>query len=324
MPFQTFNELNAEAMRLYQQGQFAEVYDLLTSEGSRFTGPEDAFTTLYLRSCMAARTGRPDMAISLIKQSFDRGDWYGEQLMRQSPSYAPLQGMAEFERLVEEGKQKQIEASAGAQLLVLEPEGAHAEGTYPALVALHGNTQSGQSALDGWRAIVDAGWLLAAIQSSQAASNNRYIWDDQDIALRDVESQFRKLQERYNLDPARLIIAGFSLGGATALRVALTGTIPATRFILLGPGGGLMDEPEGWRPLIEGASSRGLRGYILLGEREDEGLVQGVHATVKLLNEGGIACQLEVLPGLAHEYPADFGPWIARALAFVEQEIVPN
>lgn len=320
MPFETYEELNAEVMRLYQGGQFVEVYDLLTAEGDRFHGPEEVHMIHYLRSCMAARTNRPELAISLIQESFDRGEWFGEQLLRRTPSYAPLQGMTEFERLVEAGKAKQAEASTTSHLLVLEPEGGcQAEQACPTIVALHGNTHTGQSALDGWRPIVEAGWLLAAVQSSVAVSNNRYIWDDQDQALRDVETQFNKLRERYNLDPGRLIIAGFSLGGATALRVALTSTIPTTGFILLGPGGEMMDEPESWRPLIEEASGRGLRGYILLGEREEEGALEAVDTTVKLLNEGGIPCGFEVIPDIGHQYPADFGPTIARALAFVEQ-----
>ncbi|HEX8221400.1 MAG TPA: alpha/beta hydrolase [Chloroflexia bacterium] len=319
MPFQTFDELNTEAMRLYQQGQYAETYDLLTSEGNRFTAPDESYMTLYLRSCMAARTGRPDHAIDLIRESFDRGEWYGEQLLRMSPSYAPLQGMPEFERLVEVGRAKQVEASAPREPLVLEPEGGcTSELACPTIVALHGNTERAQSALDGWRPIVAQGWLLAAGHSSQVAAYNRYVWDDQDVALRDVAAQFGKLRERYNIDPARLIVAGFSLGGATALHAALTSTIPAIGFILLGPGGGLMLEPESWRPLIAQAANKGLRGYMLLGEHDD-GVAEGTRATVEMLNEGGIPCELEVIPSTGHAYPADFGPIIARALAFVEQ-----
>jgi predicted esterase len=296
------------------------MYDLLTSEGGQFTGPDEVYMTRYLRSCMAARIGQADLAIGLIQESFDRGEWYGEQLLRTSPSYAPLQGIPEFERLVETGRAKQAEASAPREPLVLEPEGGcNSERACPTFVALHGNTERAQSALDGWRAIVAQGWLLAAAHSSQVSSYNRHVWDDQDVALRDVEAQFGKLRERYNIDPDRLIVAGFSMGGATALHAALTGTIPATRFILLGPGGGFMLEPERWRPLISQAAGKGLRGYMLLGEY-DQDLAEAARATVEMLNEGGIPCGLEVIPSIGHAYPAAFGPIIARALAFVEQK----
>ena len=46
------------------------------------------------------------------------------------------------------------------------------------------------------------------------------IWDDQDTALRDLATQFAGLQTHFALDPARLLLAGFSLGGETALRAA--------------------------------------------------------------------------------------------------------
>jgi predicted esterase len=312
--------LNTEAMSLYQQGQYAEMYDLLTAEGGQFTGPDEVYMTRYLRSCMAARIGRPDLAIGLIQESFDRGEWYGVQLLRTSPSYASLQGMPEFERLVETGRGKQAEASVPREPLVLEPEGGcTSERSCATILALHGNTERAQNALDGWQPVVAQGWLLAAAHSSQVSSYNRHVWDDQEVALHDVAAQFDKIRARYNIDPDRLIVTGFSMGGATALHAALTGTIPAKGFILLGPGGGFMLEPEGWRPLIAQAAGKGLRGYMLLGEHDD-GVAEGARATVELLNEGGIPCGLEVIPSIGHAYPTDFGPIIARALAFVEQQ----
>lgn len=320
MPFQTYNDLYTEALRLHQAGQSAEAYELLTSEGERFTAPEHENMILYLRSCTLARTGRQEQAIDLIQQAYDKGYWYGEMVMRESPSYASLQGRPEFERLAELGRVRQAEVAGTPRMLVAEPEGSPGDQLYPTLVVLHGNTQTGRVALDAWRPATGQGWLVASIQSGQATSYNMYIWDDQEAALRDVESQFARLCEDYDLDLRRFIIAGFSYGGETALRAALTGTVPAIGFVLLGPGGNTFGNPEEWQPLIEQAASKGLRGYMLLGEQDTEDLLEAAKATVKMLNEGGIPCELEILPGLAHEYPADFGPVIARALAFVQQK----
>ena len=69
MPFQTYNDLYNEAMRLHQGGQSAEAYELLTSEGEQFTAPEHENMILYLRSCTLARTGRQEQAIDLIQQA---------------------------------------------------------------------------------------------------------------------------------------------------------------------------------------------------------------------------------------------------------------
>ncbi len=318
MLFDTFEELNREIMRLFQEGAYATLYDLLTAHDGRFDDPENAHFILYLRSCMAARTDRPDLAVRMIEEAFDRGDWYGERVLRNSPSYASLQGLPGFERLVETANAKQAELGRGPWTLVAEPEdGCSTERPCPLVVALHGNNRDGRSALEGWRAVVDEGWLLAAVQSSQVGGRDRYLWDDQALAVRDVAEAFGKLPAQYNIDESRSVIAGFSLGGETALRVALAGAVPVRGFILLGPGGPLMSAPEGWQPLMLGAMARGLRGYILAGEREEAHSIESTRLMVRLLNEAGIACQLEVIPGIAHAYPADFGPYLRRALEFL-------
>jgi predicted esterase len=88
-------------------------------------------------------------------------------------------------------------------------------------------------------------------------------------------------------------------------------------FILLGPGGPTIDTPEEWLPLIKEGAERNLRGYVLLGE-EDAGVPHdAIRTLVDLLNANGIPCHLEMLPGLAHQYPPDTGPALSRALGFI-------
>ncbi|MDQ3930083.1 MAG: hypothetical protein M3328_13170, partial [Chloroflexota bacterium] len=287
------------------------------TEGERFTEPSQENMILYLRSCTTARAGNPEQAVALLQQAFNKGYWFSEMVLRQSPSLAILQGIPQFEQLVELAKVRQAEAQGNPQLFVSEPKG-DAEPPYPTLVVLHGNTQTGQIALDAWSPATEHGWLVASIQSGQPSSYNMYIWDNQEVAIQDVTSQFARLTEEYSVDMNRLILSGFSYGGETTLRATLTGTIPAKGFVLLGPGGDDFFKPEEWRSMIEQAKGRGLRGYVLLGEQDEEDLLQAAKRMVDLLNEGGIPCELEMLPNLPHAYPQDFGPIIERAMAFVE------
>jgi predicted esterase len=316
MATRSYDEMQAEAMEHYQAQDYAGALEILTREGDRF--PEEAANVLYLRSRMAARVGQPDLALQILEDALNRGLWYGEQVMRESPSWQPLQGLPAFERLAAVCKERQAAAQIGPDLRVLEPaDGCPAPAACPLFLALHGNAGTADSAIQGWRAVAAAGWRLVALQSSQVGGVNAYLWNDQETAVRETAAQYAELCDRYAVDPTRLVVAGFSLGGETALRIVLSGSIPAPAFILLGPGGPMMETPAAWLPLIAQGAGRGVRGYVFLGERDNAVEQDAARRVVDLLNANGVPCALEMLPNLAHAYPADFGPGLGRALAFV-------
>jgi predicted esterase len=316
MTMRTYEEVQAEAMEHYQAQDYAGALEILTREGDRF--PAEAANVLYLRSCMAARVGQPDLAVAILEDALNRGLWYGERVIRESPSWQPLQGLPAFERLAAVCKARQAAAAIGPALRVLDPaDGCPAGAACPLFIALHGNAGTADSAIQGWRAVTDAGWRLVALQSSQVGGANAYLWDDQETALRETAAQYADLSAQYTVDPARLVVAGFSLGGETALRIVLSGSIPAPAFILLGPGGPTMDTPDAWLPLIAQGAARGVRGYVFLGDRDNAVEQDNARRVVDLLNAHGVPCGLEMLPNLGHAYPVDFAPGIRRALAFV-------
>jgi predicted esterase len=320
MAIATYNDLYNEAIRLHGEQKYDELYDVMTREGERF--PEEAYTVLYFRSCMAARAGRNDEAVDLLREAHGQGIWYGEYIMRNSPSWQPLQGVSEFEEMVALFKESEKEAYVGPLMLVAEPEGGcNGERPCPAFITLHGNGQNARRSLDGWNAVAGMGWLQASLQSSQVQSSDSFIWDDQDVALPEVAAHYADLTANYHIDANRVIIAGFSIGGETALRASLLGTIPVKGFVLLGPGGPMTDEPAAWLPMLQEARSvgRALRGYVFLGERDNSIPHDAIKQIVASLNDHGVPTELEVIPEIVHEYPQDFAPYIERALAFIEK-----
>lgn len=71
---------------------------LLRAHANRF--PNDAVNLRYLEACLEIRLGNASAAMGILEAAHGRGDWYGAQLMRESPSFAPLQGDPRFEQLV--------------------------------------------------------------------------------------------------------------------------------------------------------------------------------------------------------------------------------
>jgi predicted esterase len=310
-----------QTMDLYRNQSFTEAYAILSQQGDNF--PQQAPMILYLRSCLAARINKPQLAIDLLQEAIDRGFWYGEQMMRQSPSWQSLQGLPAFEHLAEVCKTRQMraETETRSQRLTVEPEqGCTPDQPCPLLMALHGNGDNATNALNGWRAVANEGWLLASIQSSQVVSIKAYVWDDQTPARREIEEQYAQLKEEYRIDRNHIIFAGFSMGAETALRLALSKAIPMQGFILLGPGGPTTADPAAWQLLLEQEGTHNLRGYVMLGE-EDQGIPhENIRRLVEMLNTRNIPCKLEIIPNLEHEYPQDISPYLKRALAFIYGE----
>jgi predicted esterase len=305
-------------MDLYRNQSFGEAYDVLTQHGDTF--PEQASMVLYLRSCLAARINNPHLAILLLQEAVDRGFWYGEHVMRKSPSWQSLQGSPAFEQLADVCKARQVQAEmeTRAQHLMLEPEqDCMAAQPCPLLIALHGNGDNAANALHGWRAITNEGWLLAAIQSSQVVSSEAYVWDDQHVAEDEVKQHYAQLQDEYTIDPHHTILAGFSMGAETALRLALRNAIHVQGFILLGPGGPTTADPPAWQSVLEQAAAQHVRGYVLLGEHDHGIPHETIRQIVHMLNDQNIPCDLELVPNLDHEYPQDISPYLKRALRFI-------
>ena len=312
MSSETYNDLFHTAMNLYHEHHYREALDLLTAEHDRF--PDHAAMIAYLQACMANRAEIPEHAIQVLSESFDRGHWYGVELMRQSPALFSLQGDPEFERLAELGIQRQIDAVTDPKMFVLAPDG---DGPHPMVFALHGNGDNGLHSLYAWNQLLDRDWLIAAPQSAKAESSEGFVWNDQIAALRQLVQQFQEIQAEYPLDQTRILVAGFSLGAETALQFALTSPLPITGFLLIAPNGPKFNDSDEWVKHIQEAHGKGLRGYVVVGTN-DRAIDHGnIRRTVELLNHYGVPTELEIMPNLGHDYPSTMLPWFDRAIAFM-------
>jgi predicted esterase len=314
MTHATFTELYDAVITQAQRGEFAQAYALITAEGPGF--PEAASMVLYLRSCMAERVGDRAAALGALGEALDQGHWYGELLLRRSPSWQPLQGEPAFEQLVARSLAMMAAATHDLEPLLTVPAGAPPLSGWPLLLTLHGNGDSPQLSREGWSLAAD-GWLQAALRSSQAISSQQYVWDDHEQARADVLDQLAAVRAAHPVDESRVVLAGFSRGAELALQLALTGAVKAQGVVLLGPGGPLSEQPEQWLPLIRAAADPELRAAVVIGEDDEARLVDGALQLAPMLDDNGIACYLEVVPGLGHAYPRDGGAALRRGLDFV-------
>lgn len=317
----TFEELQSKLQRLHAEGDFRNARDLATEHIDDF--PEQRHLIAYWQSTMSARIGDYGEAIEVLSEILETGFWYGETLLRQSPSFKTLQGEPEFEELVATNRAlREGDIQIGLNVLTVRPEG-RCQADEPAcklLIGLHANMSTSRDALEFFQVAASQDWMVAAPQSSQAAWKDAYLWNDLETSALEIEQIFNNLLQQYHIDQDQVILAGHSMGGEIATWLSLSGRIPNLGFIACGPGGPFMEDLDKWQPFVEIASQSGLRGYMIVG-KDDNTIPQGnVARLVDLLNLNGIYCELEVVPNAGHAFTPEYHPALLRAIRYINPD----
>ena len=324
-----FETIQAQIQERYQAGDYEDALSLAQRYAPRFQDQAPLFT--YWQICFQARLGNTRRSITLLQEALQDGIWYGEVLLRKSPSLQPLQGLPEYEDLVALNRKVQsMDEAQQYPLILLRSEGRCSQGSAacPLLIGLHSNAGTVQTALPFWRPAANAGWLVAAPQSSQAVWKGAHVWDDLDASRGQIQHHYQTILNSYAVDPRRTVLAGHSMGGDVAVWLALTGSLPAAGFLAFAPGGPFMDNSSQWQPVVSEAVARlalvdaPFRGYIVYGDQDRSINPEGIHTLASVLEAEGLLCQVEILPGAGHDFDPKFESTLLRALAFLSPETV--
>jgi predicted esterase len=144
----------------------------------------------------------------------------------------------------------------------------------------------------------------------------RFGWRDNEQAAGEIRDHLRELGARYPLDPARLVLGGFSQGGWVAVEMALRGDIPAAGIIAVAPGTPL---PDRWDDLVVTSTAKHTRFVLIIGDQDVRFFPQ-TQALDDLLRSNGFTSDLRVFAGLDHAYPPDFETLLSDVLRFVTEK----
>ncbi|MEE6258837.1 hypothetical protein [Plantactinospora sonchi] len=261
----------------------------------------------HLAACLLSLAGRPAEALAELRAAYEAGGWWHRRILVDDDDLAPLRALDGFAELVERSHARATAAGQATRPPLLHRPAGPARGL---LVALHGAGQDADDAVAQWRAAIDAGYVLMALDSTQRNTPTYRSWPDPEVADRDVAEALDRLPPADRALP--LVTAGFSAGGRQAVRWALAAH-PGTPvgFLAVAPAIGPDDLDPGWVP---GAVARGLRGRVLLGARDDD-VRDDALAALDTLRRAGVDCRLDEVPELGHDFPADFARRLPKLLA---------
>jgi predicted esterase len=310
--FNDFGSMYTYLFGLYQEGKYAEALAIAEREFEHF--PQNKPLMYHFRACMSGRLNDKTGALTVLNTAIDAGLWYPEYYWTDD-DLTVLRGDPDFERLKAISVERHTEAqkSSKPELTVFVPdEKKH----LPLLIALHGNNGNIEQSETAWNSAMSAGWILALPQSSQISAPNAFIWNDTAVADRELLAHYDTVCHQYGpIDTQHLILGGFSMGGETVIRAALQGLLPTRGFIAVTPGGPLTQNPESWKPIIEAAQDKKVRGVFIIGGKD--AAYQQTRELAQMLNDTGIECQVLDYPEMGHTFPPDFAERLPELLNFI-------
>ncbi|MEA5079799.1 MAG: dienelactone hydrolase family protein [Anaerolineaceae bacterium] len=302
----------AQAFVLYKEGKYQQALDLLN--GFQTDDALDRRQCFEWRISMATLKGDLPLAEEILSAALDEGFFFSEYSLRHDEDLSALQGRPRFESLVARNMQMMAEAQSRTrpELLLVEPP-VQAAAKAPLIVALHGNNTNAAIIQEYWKDLWHFGWGLAFPQSSQVSGNGVYVWNDIARAEEELKGHYAAITQKFTVDPTRTVISGFSRGGHAALVAAFQKVFPIRGYIGVAPY--FNDVDEIFASLKIQANPQ-VRCYFLLGE-DDTDCTAGALAMQEKLTTAGVACGVEIFPGVAHDFPAESTAAIQRALDFI-------
>jgi hypothetical protein len=308
MESMTFHELTNQMVTLYHQDRKEDALRLIEQHQDAF--PEQAARLTYWRMCFLSLTGRIDDALSVFRQGLDAGLWWQNELFA-DPDLNAVRDLPEFQRLmtVSQEKYEEMQGTIEWDYAILLPE-LPFSGKYPLLITLHGRNGNKESDLAQWELARQRGWLVLLVQSTQPVFQGAYHWDNPTRGLEDLLFYYGQVLQKYEIDPQRTIIAGFSQGSGMAIYTALRGSIPVRGFIGLGTWWADANELVG--------ENKNIRGYFITGEKDHT--LDRAREIQEVLRKNHIEFAEEVHPDLGHEFSTDFGTSFDKAIDFIFKE----
>ncbi|MFC5261761.1 alpha/beta hydrolase [Kribbella qitaiheensis] len=285
-PEARYDRLIDRVSALYEEGLQPLALDLMADVDPEL-GPWSA-ELAHLRACLLGSIGEAAEALGVLQEASDAGAWWEESILTEDDDLADLQALPGFQKLVALSRDRRITVE-DPPLVARPRDGGGVRGV---VVALHGAGQRASHAMRDWAGVLELGFALVGVESSRLMSPMYRTWPDKEAAERDLGRALEQLPEELRGLP--LIAAGFSAGGRVALDWALTGRPePAAGVVVLAPA--LRELPAEAQGPLSPAS-------IVIGT--DDELLEVVDEAGERLSEFGLS--IERVPGLTHEFPADF------------------
>ncbi|MGH4123527.1 MAG: alpha/beta hydrolase [Clostridium sp.] len=310
----TYTKLINATLNLYMKEDYLEAYNFISKNSIGIKVNEaQIYNFRYSIACKAGLTG---IAMEIMREAIvEKGYWYSYEYLIADDDLNPLKKYSEFDILANICKDREAKAKINSKpdIKIIKPNNIPNNEKQPLLIALHGNEENIIVTEDYWSSCVDNNYILALPQSSEIGFSNGYYWNNLEKGCDELKEEYDKVLQGYNINLDNIIIGGFSAGARVALYAMLKDLINAKGFIFVGP---WLPEINEWEHLLDKLKSKGVKGYIICGDK-DEDCLDCTESFVRMLNERNIPNVFKVVKDLEHDYPDNFDGFLDEGIEFI-------
>ena len=281
--------------RAYLAEQYDEALRITDELLERF--PDRFASFSQLRAEVLVRLGRPDDALASAAAVLDAGRWWSDRQVGSLEEEGLDLGEVGA-ALRSRGRQEVGAARTRSAVVELRP----AERGWVSVVVLHMYGIPAAETLEVWEPVVAAGVHVVTVESTLVDGDGYPCWDQRDLALRDLGAGIAAAP-----GGVPLVLAGASQGAGLAASAALNGEAGADAWLAV------VGAPQPGVARME----RLVPGALVIGGEDPL-----VAANQKVFHDAAVSagarCDWHEVPGLSHDYPAD---WAQRAPALLERVV---
>lgn len=286
------NDILETTLSIAEKG-YPEAYRFLLNayeKSPNSFGPQ----TFYFLACLADGSGA---ALEWLRKAIQENNWWYRPEVLEDDDLAALKNNAAFLSLKAISDARYSDAVSKSKA-VLSWEKKEADNLF---LAIHGNTQNGETARADWASIVGRNnrWQIETVQSAEPDGYGTYRWSyDMTSYLPVAHSMERVQNEGYH----KIACGGFSAGCDMLLRAVTFSPVRCDLLVLQSPWIPVLQDHE--EELLRAISQKNMELQIFCGS-EDEDCLPMAKQLYAAARQAGCDVALMVQDNTRHQFPAE-------------------
>ena len=302
-----FVERQKELFSSFEEGNMNETLALIQQIKLAF--PERLEKIRFWEACAFSTLGKVQAAVATLQEGLKEGIWWNPYILTADPDLRNLQTHDDFKKIIEQCEEmfSTQKENAACELFVYGNRLSEI-----GILCMHARGTNVKDSAPYWLHEKDEqSYLFGFPQSSQVFGYQAYCWDDQEIAVKEVEQALKEFHKGSRIKSG--IIGGASQGGKLAIELSLSKALPRMKgFIAVMPA---IKNVAAIEALLKENDHSGLKGYIIIGDQDP--FYQNTLDLMAILKANKVDCQLLVKEGLGHFFPDDFSNMLPEAVSYI-------